>query len=201
MITTSLRGMVYEEVVVRCADRDLHSGLFGGAAATRSMCSRRSSPPCTTTMAGSRSRASTRASPTRRPRCWSSGRSSTSGARISSARSASSPGGEKGRMLIEQIQSRPTCDANGIIGGYTGEGAKTVIAGEASRQGLVPPRRRPGPGEGQRGVRSIRARADPRGLLGRVHPAQGLARHPTALRHARAHRGARALSDEWGRSP
>ena len=32
-ITTSLRGIVYEEVIVRCADRDLHSGSFGGAAA------------------------------------------------------------------------------------------------------------------------------------------------------------------------
>jgi acetylornithine deacetylase/succinyl-diaminopimelate desuccinylase-like protein len=39
--------------------------------------------------------------------------------------------GEKGRMLIEQISTRPTCDVNGIISGYTGEGAKTVIAGEA----------------------------------------------------------------------
>ena len=31
-VTTSLRGLVYEDVKVTCADRDLHSGLFGGAA-------------------------------------------------------------------------------------------------------------------------------------------------------------------------
>ena len=33
LVTTSLRGLLYEEVKVVCADRDLHSGLFGGAAA------------------------------------------------------------------------------------------------------------------------------------------------------------------------
>jgi len=42
------------------------------------------------------------------------------------------PAGEKDRMLIEQVSTRPTCDVNGIVGGYTGEGAKTVIAAQAS---------------------------------------------------------------------
>src|SRR4029079_10766224 len=41
------------------------------------------------------------------------------------------PAGEKDRMLIEQIATRPTAEINGVIGGYTGEGAKTVIPGKA----------------------------------------------------------------------
>jgi acetylornithine deacetylase/succinyl-diaminopimelate desuccinylase-like protein len=40
--------------------------------------------------------------------------------------------GEKGYSTIERIWSRPTLDINGIYGGYTGEGAKTVIASKAT---------------------------------------------------------------------
>ncbi len=39
--------------------------------------------------------------------------------------------GEKGYSTMERNSIRPTLDVNGIWGGYTGEGAKTVIASEA----------------------------------------------------------------------
>jgi acetylornithine deacetylase/succinyl-diaminopimelate desuccinylase-like protein len=40
--------------------------------------------------------------------------------------------GEAGRSVLERLWSRPTCDLNGIWGGYIAEGAKTVIASHAS---------------------------------------------------------------------
>src|SRR3546814_10694336 len=42
------------------------------------------------------------------------------------------PAGERGRDLLERIWARPTCDVNGIWGGYTGEGSKTVIPSKAA---------------------------------------------------------------------
>ena len=44
----------------------------------------------------------------------------------------SAPAGEQGRTPLEMIWSRPTCEVNGIQGGYTGRGFKTVLPSRAS---------------------------------------------------------------------
>ena len=44
----------------------------------------------------------------------------------------SSPAGEADRTPVEMIWSRPACDVNGISGGYSGKGFKTVIPSQAS---------------------------------------------------------------------
>ena len=132
-ITSSLRGMVYEEVIVRCADRDLHSGQFGGAA--------RNPIHVLSKIIAAIHDENGRISiedfydgvpetPTQVLEQW-KGLNLTEEEFLGQVGLKESAG-EKGRMLIEQIQSRPTCDVNGIIGGYTGEGTKTVIAAQAS---------------------------------------------------------------------
>ena len=42
------------------------------------------------------------------------------------------PAGEKRRSVLEQIWSRPTAEVNGIVGGYTGAGVKTVLPSKAT---------------------------------------------------------------------
>ncbi len=65
-ISAGLRGLVGEEVTINAADRDLHSGMFGGAAANPSISSPTFLPACTTKPAASRSTAFTTASKRRR---------------------------------------------------------------------------------------------------------------------------------------
>lgn len=132
-ITVMLRGLVGEEVIVTAADRDLHSGLFGGAA-------RNPIHVLADVLAGLHDK---------------DGRVTLSGfyedivdppadiraqwqaldfrpERFLGSVGLSVPAGERGRGVLEQIWSRPTAEVNGVIGGYTGAGFKTVIASRAS---------------------------------------------------------------------
>ncbi len=132
-ITTSLRGLVYEEVRVTCADRDLHSGLFGGAAQNPLRVLAR--------ILGALHDKNGRVTI---PGFYDGVKELPKDIKADLARLKLSPkdflgevglkvpAGEKGRMVIEQIATRPTAEINGLIGGYTGEGAKTVIPGQAT---------------------------------------------------------------------
>jgi acetylornithine deacetylase/succinyl-diaminopimelate desuccinylase-like protein len=132
-VTTSLRGLLYEEVRVRCADRDLHSGLFGGAAQNPI----RVLANIIAALHDQNGRITL-------PGFYDGVRELPADikADLDSLQLTAedflggvglrSPAGEKDRSVIEQISTRPTCDVNGIVGGYTGEGAKTVIASEAA---------------------------------------------------------------------
>jgi acetylornithine deacetylase/succinyl-diaminopimelate desuccinylase-like protein len=132
-VTTRLRGLVYEELIVTAANRDLHSGMYGGAAqnpirvlagliaALHDETGRVAIPgfydgvgeliPATAEQ-------------------WRSLGFDDAGflREVGLTRSA----GERDRGVLELLWARPTCEANGIVGGYTGEGSKTVIPSRAS---------------------------------------------------------------------
>jgi acetylornithine deacetylase/succinyl-diaminopimelate desuccinylase-like protein len=132
-ITASLRGMVYQEVTITCADRDLHSGLFGGAAANPVHVLSR----IVASLHDETGRITVPGFYEGVEEPSNSQKADWADLGLTEAEFLGQVGlkhsiGEKGRMLIEQIQSRPTCDVNGIWGGYTGEGTKTVIAAKAS---------------------------------------------------------------------
>src|ERR1035437_4661078 len=44
-------------------------------------------------------------------------------------------GGESGYTTLEKLWTRPTCEVNGLLSGYTGEGAKTVLPAKAGEKG------------------------------------------------------------------
>jgi acetylornithine deacetylase/succinyl-diaminopimelate desuccinylase-like protein len=132
-ITTSLRGLVYDEVKIKAANRDLHSGLYGGAAQNpiRVLCKILAAihdDHGKITIPGFYD--GVMELPPEIKAQWAALDWSAEG--FLGPIGLGIPAGEQDRSLIEQVSSRPTCDVNGIIGGYTGEGSKTVIPSEAS---------------------------------------------------------------------
>ncbi|WP_342358965.1 M20/M25/M40 family metallo-hydrolase [Terrarubrum flagellatum] len=132
-ITTMLRGFVADEVTVTCADRDLHSGMFGSAA-------RNALHLLVDILAGlhgSDGRVTLpgfydgvrELDPAVKAQ-WD--RLGFDGEGFLANVGLSVPAGEKGRSVLEQIWVRPTCEINGVYGGYSGVGFKAVIPAKAT---------------------------------------------------------------------
>ena len=111
------------------------------------------------------------------------------------------PAGEAGRSTLERIWTRPTCDINGMWGGYTGPGSKTVIPAKASAKvsfRLVPSQN---PGKILAGLRAFlaaRTPADCRFEL-TVHSTAAALRIPTDSAYVQAAR--RALEQVFPQPP
>ncbi len=132
-ITTMLRGLVLEEIVVRGADRDLHSGGYGGAAVNPIHVVSRivadlHDKDGRVTLPGFYDGVDEL--PADVAEQWQA--LPFDEKEFMSDIGLSLPVGERGRSVLEKIWSRPTCDVNGITGGYAGTGSKTVLPAQAS---------------------------------------------------------------------
>lgn len=132
-VTTMLRGLYSTEVEITCADRDLHSGMFGNAARNAlqvlsDVVSSLRTPDGGVAIEGFYD--GVKELPEAIKAQWQrlpfdeKGFLADIGLNI--------PAGEAGRSILEQVWARPSCEINGMSGGYTGEGFKTVIPAKAT---------------------------------------------------------------------
>ncbi|MGI9014119.1 MAG: dipeptidase [Phycisphaerales bacterium] len=132
-ITTMLRGLLYIEATLHGPAMDLHSGMYGGAVAN----------PCNdlcTILAQLKDENDVvqipgfyddvEELPKEVKAQWDA--LDVDDATFLRGIGLRTRRGEPNRSVLERTWSRPTCDINGIYGGYTGKGAKTVIASHAS---------------------------------------------------------------------
>jgi acetylornithine deacetylase/succinyl-diaminopimelate desuccinylase-like protein len=131
-ILGSMRGLAYFELTARSAPTDLHSGQYGGVVANAAAGLARA----LSSLMGPGGRVALSgfyddvrdASPARRQEI---ARFPFDAERFASEIGIDHLVGEKGYAPLERLWLRPTCEVNGITGGYAGEGAKTVIPSTA----------------------------------------------------------------------
>lgn len=132
-ITVGLRGLSYMEVEVTGANRDLHSGVYGGAVANpinvlSKMIASLHDENGRVTIPGFYDKVAELSADDRK-------KLNEAPFDLSDYKkdlAIEDVLGEKGFTTLERTGIRPTLDANGIWGGYTGEGAKTVLPSKAS---------------------------------------------------------------------
>src|SRR5260370_5194049 len=133
-VYTTLRGLCYAEITVRTAKSDLHSGEFGGAA-----------PNAQEALARLLGRLKTPDGKVHVPGLYASVKRPSKGELASSKRlpfreaeflkhrvQAKTLTGLKSYSVLERLWALPTFEIHGILGGFTDDGAKTVIPAEAA---------------------------------------------------------------------
>ena len=199
-ITTMLRGMVYEEVTIHGPRRDLHSGMYGGAAINpirvlSRILSDLHDADGAVTLPGFYDGVEELSEEVAQQWRELDFREDQFLGEVG----LSVPAGEKGRSVLEMLWSRPTCEVNGISGGYAGAGAKTVLPAQASAKVSFRLVGKQNPEQVSKAFRAFVKARLPADVTAQftnfgASPAIVLPTRSEALRRAR-----RALEAEWGK--
>ena len=201
-ILSSLRGMAYFQLDVQGPAGDLHSGSYGGAVVNPAMALAR----VLATFHDADGRVAI-------PgfydavRAWPDAvRAQMRGLPFDEAHflaevGAPALGGEAGYSVLERLWTRPTCEVNGLLSGYTGEGAKTVLPAKAMAKvscRLVPDQ---DPAEVERLMQAHVAAVAPAGVTVTVRHLHGGRPWRADLEGPLFDAARRALAAEFGREP
>jgi acetylornithine deacetylase/succinyl-diaminopimelate desuccinylase-like protein len=199
-IAISLRGLVGEEIEIRAADKDLHSGYFGGAARNpihvlADILAALHDADNRVTVPGFYAGADE--PPPEVADQWAS--LPFSAEKFLGGVGLKIPATERGRSVLEAIWSRPTCEVNGIVGGYTGAGFKTVLPAVASAKVSFRLVGTQDPAAIREAFRAfVRARV-PEDCSVTFHPHGGSPALTIPIDSPALTSGRRALEAEWGR--
>ena len=201
-VLSSLRGLAYFQIDVQGPAQDLHSGSYGGAVVNPAMALAR----ILATMHDAQGRVAI-AGFYDAVRDWPAHvreQMRTLPFRDEEFRAetgAPALGGETGFTVLEQLWTRPTCEVNGLLSGYTGEGAKTVLPSKAMAKvscRLVPDQ---DPAEIERLMRDHVQRVAPAGVNVTVTPLHGGRPWRAELDGPLFDAARRALAAAFGREP
>jgi len=201
-IVSSLRGLAYFQINVTGPSVDLHSGSYGGAVVNPATALAR----IIATFHDENGHIAI-------PGFYDAVRDWGDGAREAIRRlsfdervfqqqtGAPTLGGENGYSTLERIWTRPTCEVNGLLSGYTGEGAKTVLPSKAMAKvscRLVPDQQ---PQEIERLMNAHVKRVAPKGVTVTVENLSGGRPWRAELDGTLFDAARRALTAAFGREP
>ena len=201
-ISTGMRGLVSFDVGIRTAERDLHSGAFGGAVPNAAHWAAR----LVTALHDRHGRVALPGFYDRVRPLTTADRADMAALPLDEAAWAAAASvacleGEGGHSLLERLWARPTCDVTGLHSGYGGPGVKTVIPGSARAKitfRLVPDQRA---ADVAAAFEAWAPAQLPAGVHLEMHRGSAIEPALTPTEHPAVAALSRAITRVWGREP